>query len=156
MGRSAAYKMVGGLTRPHSTSSPPPNYSASPLTPFPPFAGVLLRPARIEVRFPPAFPFPQLCVLRRLISDSVALLLLCFSPRHAGSCLLGWWVSWLLLRCGFFSASLAFLAHPQSLQLLFFFDMVVGAVAARGSFLVDFRAGVLRLCFFPVSWSSLP
>ena len=106
----AAYKMVGGLTRPHSTSSPPPTYSVSPLTPFPPFAGVLLRHARIEVSFPPAFPFPQLCGLRRLISDSVALLLLCFSPRHAGSCLLGWWVSWLLLRCGFFSASLAFLS----------------------------------------------
>ena len=109
------------------------------------------RPNRGEV--PSCIPLPPtLCSSpfdSRFRGAALALLL----ARACGflsSCLLGWWVSWLLLRCGFFSASLAFLAHPQSLQLLFFFDMVVGAVAARGSFLVDFRAASLLLPSFLV------
>ena len=76
---------------------------------------VLLRPTRIEVSFPPAFPFPQLCVLHRLIPDSVALLLLCSSPGRAGSCLLAFLVGGFLGYCCAAASSplhWLFLAHP--------------------------------------------
>jgi len=71
--------------------------------------------ARIEVSFPPAFPFPQLCVLRRLIPDSVALLLLCSLPGRAGSCLLAFLVGGFLGYCCAAASSplhWLFLAHP--------------------------------------------